>query len=307
MADLKGDAGRRTALIASLIVVGTGALWGFYWYPVRRLDALGLSGAWGSLAIVASAAVLLLPLAVMRRERLARAGFPALASIAIGGAAFAFYSVGFVYGRVAIIILLFFLTPVWSTLIGRFVMGWPITGLRIAAIGVGLAGLGVMLGAEGEIPIPRGTGEWLALVSGILWSISTTGMRANAPLGPAESAFVFAFGASVGALLLAPTLEPFPTGIGGDKFVVAFGWAVFAGALWWGLSMAALIWAASRLEPARVGILLMAEVLIGALSAAWLAGEALGTLELAGGALVLIAGILEIWPSKEEPQPSSVR
>ncbi|MER0236721.1 DMT family transporter [Fulvimarina sp. MAC8] len=292
-------------MIATLIVVGSGALWGFYWYPVRRLDAFGMSGAWGSLAIVSSAAMLLLPVAVRRRHCLMRAGLPAVASIAIGGAAFAFYSVGFVYGRVAIIILLFFLTPVWSTLIGRFVMGWPITGLRIAAIATGLAGLGIMLGAEGEVPIPRGTGEWLALVSGILWSIATTGMRANAPLGPAESAFVFALGATIGATLLAPALEPFPSDINGDEVVMAIGWAVFAGVLWWALSMAALIWAASRLEPARVGILLMAEVLVGALSAAWIAGEALGTLELAGGALVLIAGILEVWPRKEELQPSS--
>ncbi|MEN3794400.1 DMT family transporter [Fulvimarina sp. MAC3] len=305
MVEEDGSARRRTLTVATLIVVATGALWGFYWYPVRRLDALGLSGAWGSLAIVASAVILLMPVAFQRRRSLKRAGLPELAALAIGGAAFVFYSVGFVYGRVAIIILLFFLTPVWSTLIGRFVMGWPITGLRIAALVTGLAGLAVMLGANGEVPIPRGMGEWLALLSGILWSISTTGMRANSSLGASESAFVFAFGGMIGAFLLAPTLEPFPSLLGGDEIIRALGWAVFAGPLWWGLSMAALIWAASRLEPARVGILLMAEVLIGALSAAWLAGEELGSLELAGGALVLIAGGLEVWPRKTGAQPSS--
>ena len=58
----------------------------------------------------------------------------------------------------------------------------------------------------------------------------------------------------------------------------------------------AIVAAAARLEPARVGILLMAEVLVGVVSAAAIAGEQVGPLELAGGALVLAAGVLEVWP-----------
>ena len=56
------------------------------------------------------------------------------------------------------------------------------------------------------------------------------------------------------------------------------------------------MWATVRLEPARVGILLMTEVLVGALSAALLADEHLRGMELVGGALVLLAGVLEVWP-----------
>jgi len=197
---------------------------------------------------------------------------------------------------VAIIILLFFLTPVWSTLIGRYVMGWPTPPLRLAAIAVGLLGLGVMLGADGAAPVPRGAGEWLALLSGLLWSVATTGMRARPRLGPPEAAFVFAIGATLGALALAPVLEPLPSGLPGAALGPALGWAALAGGLWWGLSMAGLMWATPRLEPARVGILLMAEVLVGAVSAALIAGEALGPLEIAGGVLVLVAGLLEVWP-----------
>ena len=228
----------------------------------------------------------------------------ALASIAVGGVAFMLYSVGFVYGRVAIVILLFFLTPVWSTLIGRYVMGWPTPGLRIASIVVGIAGLAVMLGADGEIPIPRAAGEWLALISGLLWSVATTGIRSRPVVGPAEAAFVFAAGACAGALVLAPVLEPWPATIPVDNIGPTIGWAIAAGGLWWGLSMASLMWATARLEPARVGILLMTEVLVGVISAALLAGEHLGRLELFGGALVLVAGILEVWPVRQERVPS---
>lgn len=286
----------RTTLLANLIVIGTGALWGFYWLPVRRLAELALPGGWGTLAIVAAATVLLAPAALTRRRGLTGADPLAVASVALGGAAFMLYSVGFAYGRVAIVILLFYLTPVWSTLIGRYVMGWPTPRLRPAAIVVGIAGLAMMLGAGGGLPVPRGAGEWLALISGMLWSVATTGIRTKPNLGVAEATFVFALGALAGALLLAPLLEPWPPGIAVDSLVPTIGWTLAAGGLWWGLSVASLIWATARLEPARVGILLMTEVLVGALSAAMLAGESLRALELAGGALVLCAGLLEIWP-----------
>jgi drug/metabolite transporter (DMT)-like permease len=207
-----------------------------------------------------------------------------------------FYSVSFAYGRVAIVILLFFLTPVWSTLIGRYVLGWKTSRLRLAAIAIGIAGLAVMLGADGQVPIPRGPGEWLGLISGMLWSTATTGMRTRSNLEPAEAAFVFAVGASLGALVLAPFLEPWPARIGVEILGKIIGWAVAAGGIWWALSMASLMWATRRLEPARVGILLMSEVIVGAVSALLLANEHIGGLELAGGALVVLAGVFEVWP-----------
>ncbi len=295
----------RTAELATLVVIATGALWGLYWLPVRRVAELGLPGAWGTFAIVTAAAVLLAPAAFRRRRHLANADRAALASIALGGAAFALYSVGLVYGRVAIVILLFYLTPVWSTLLGRYVMGWHPPGLRIVAILIGLAGLVAMLSADGELPFPRGAGEGLALASGMLWAVATTGIRASPSLRPFEAAFVFAAGASAGALLLAATLAPSPPATALIGLGPMLAWVGAAAAVWWSLSTAALMWAASRVEPARVGILLMTEVVVGALTAAWLAHEHLRPLEIAGGVLVLVAGILEVWPVRR-PRPLAV-
>jgi len=288
----------RITLLASAIVLGTGVLWGFYWLPVRALAEMGLSGAWGTVVITVVAAIVLSPFAIMRRQQFARSNRIALASIALGGAAFALYSIGFVYGRVAIIILLYFLTPVWSTLIGCYVMGWHTPRLRILAIAVGLVGLATMLGADGEMPVPRGAGEWMALIAGVLWSIATTGIRAKSGMEPAAAAFIFALGATVAALILAPFLEPWPAGIFTANLGGMVGLAFATGGLWWGLSIVSLMWATVRLEPARVGILLMTEVLVGAISAAILANEYLDRLEILGGALVLCAGILEVWPAR---------
>jgi drug/metabolite transporter (DMT)-like permease len=282
-------------LLASAITLFNGMFWGVYWLPVRALAEMGLVGAWGTLAINVATAGALLPFAMMNWSRLRAADPLALASIALGGAAFALYSVGFLYGRVAIIILLWFLSPVWSTLIGRFVMGWPTPRLRYVAIVVGVAGLAMMLGADGQAPFPRGLGEWMSLVGGVIWSFSTTGIRAKSDVNPASAAFVFAVGATLATLALAPLLGPWPY-LAARHAANLIGLVLATGGLWWGASIAGLMWAATRLDPARVAILLMSEVLIGALSATLLASERLGALEVAGGALVVCAGLLEIWP-----------
>ncbi|SIS85404.1 DMT family transporter [Phaeovulum vinaykumarii] len=297
----------RQRMRASAIVLGTGAFWGLYWLPVRKLADLGLPGAWGTVAITLMAALVLAPLALRARARIARASMLELLCVALGGAAFALYSVGFVHGRVALVILLYFLTPVWSTLIGRWLMGWPIPPLRMGAIALGLAGLGVMLGAGGGLPLPRGIGEWMALAAGMLWSVSTTGMRAQAMrdsgpgLAPGAAAFVFALGALAAAAGLALALPAGATETGGTAVPVipVLAVALLAGGLWWGLSLMALMWATVRLEPARVGLLLMTEVVIGAVSAAVLAGETLRPAEILGGALVIGAGVLELWPLRD--------
>lgn len=284
----------RITALATTIVLATGLFWGIYWLPVRALSDLGLNGAWGTAAITLASALLLAPLA-LGRGRLRRADPIAIASIALGGAAFALYSIGFVYGRIAIIILLWFLSPVWSTLIGRWVMGWPTPRLRLLAIVVGLAGLVVMLGADGEVPLPRGLGEWMTLIGGLLWSVSTTGIRVRTELAPLPAAFVFSAGAAATSLVLAPVLEPLPAVEAGALLRIV-GLALISGGLWWGLSLCGLMWATARLDPARVAILLMTEVLVGAVSAATLAGETLRPLEIVGGAMVLLAGLLEVWP-----------
>ncbi|QSP95177.1 DMT family transporter [Marinobacter salinisoli] len=285
----------RHTLLASAIVLVTGILWGIYWLPVRALGDMGLTGAWGTVAITLATVLLLLPFAVKHRRQLRRVHPVALISIALGGAAFTLYSVGFMYGRVAIIILLWFLSPVWSTLIGRYLMGWPTPRLRIVAIAVGLAGLFVMLGADGGMPLPQGIGEWMALAAGILWAFSTTGIRVKSNIEAMPSTFIFAVGAAVTALILAPLLEPLPS-LALAETPPVVGLALLTGGLWWGLNLVGLMWATARLEPARVCILLMSEVLFGAVSAAVLAGEALHPAEVAGGVIVLVAGLLEVLP-----------
>ncbi len=289
----------RTIFLASLTIVGFGMLWGFYWLPLRQIDALGLTGPWGTVAIMVVAVMVMAPWGWRGRHRLMGSHPMAVASLVLGGCSLMFYSLGLLYGRVAIIVILFYLTPIWSTLIGRYLMGWPITGPRIAALLAGIAGLVLMLGGDGELPVPRGLGEWLGLTSGFLWAVASIGIKVKATAGPAESTFLFAVGALGGGLILAPLVAPLPDIAAlPQPGAVAF-WVVFSATLWWALSIVGLLWATTKLEPARVGILMISEVLVSVASASVIAGEVLSPAEWIGGSLVLIAGVLEFLPERK--------
>ncbi len=296
---------RSSMFLPTLIVLLTGVLWGVYWIPVRGLAEAGLPGAWGTFAITVAAFVMLLPLAARHGRAPLRGNPGAVVAMMIGGVAFVLYSVGFNFGRVAMVTVLFYLTPVWSVLIGRYLLGWHTPALRLLAIAVGVAGLAIMLAGDGSVPLPQGVGEWMALASGLFWSVSTTMMRTSAPLPPVSAAAAFAFGALVSSGISAPFLSPMPELADIPSIARGLAMTFGTGLMWWCLSLTMFLWAAPQLEPARIGILLMAEVIVGAATAAWLAGEPLGVFEVVGGALVLVAGVLEVWPVKAKPVHSA--
>ncbi len=293
-----------STFVASAVVLMTGIFWGMYWVPVRAVAELGLDGAWGTAAITIAAALLLLPFVLTNRTSLRGKDLVGIIAITFGGAAFALYSIGFLYGKVALVVLLWFFSPVWSVLIAKFLLGVPVPQLRLVAIAAGLAGLFIMLGGDGGIPVPGNLGEWMAFIGGLIWAFATAGMRLKSNVTPLPSAFLFAVGAALTSLALAPLLEPLPAIDPANLSTV--GVQVFlTGGLWWVLSISALMWAAVRLDPARVGILLMTEVIFGAATAAVFAGESLSAGEMIGGALVILCGLLEVWPTKAESPPDT--
>jgi drug/metabolite transporter (DMT)-like permease len=239
---------------------------------------------------------MLLPAVLSDRTALRGRDAVGILSILLGGAAFALYSIAFLYGKVALVILLWFFSPVWSVLIARFLLRLPVPPLRLVAIAVGLAGLFVMLGGDGGIPVPSDAGEWMAFAGGLIWAFATAGMRERSDVAPWPSAFLFAVGAAATALAVAPFTAPLPAVTGPDLPAIALT-VLAAAAFWWVLSIGALMWAAVRLDPARLGILLMIEVVCGAATAALFAGETLSSAEIAGGALVILSGLLEVWPT----------
>lgn len=282
-----------TYLFAAIAVALCGSIWGVFWWPLRWLDGQGVGGGWTSL--VFNVVSLLAPLPFLLRPakwvgfvRQAPAGL-------LLGTAFSLYTVSLVMTDVLHAILLFYLTPVWSTLGARLLFGTRLTAARLVAIACGAAGMVLILGGTDGMPLPRNAGDWLALLSGMLWAAGTMHSFARPASGIALPVFTFSLGGVVasGVVLAVGAGLAMPMAATGP-LVSVLPWIVVAALIFFVPPNFLVLWAAQRLDPGRVGILLTTEVLVGAVSAAFLSGEAFGPAELAGTAFIISAGLVEV-------------
>ena len=284
---------RRPDLLPSVVLALIGMSWGVFWLPMRLLDEIGLGGAWATLAVFATALVLLFPVIIARRRRLAAGGTSLLVTGMITGAAFALYATALVLTEVVYTILLFYLTPVWSTLLGRIMLGEKITRRRLLALILGIAGLFVILGFDRGLPLPRNIGDWMALLSGIGWAYGSLRLYRSETASAWESTSAFFAGGLlitlVGVLIPIDVTTP-----SSESLLAATPWLFLLVAAYLVPSMLVLLWAASRLSPGRVGLLLMGEVVVGVISAALLTDEPFGGRELIGTILIVSAGVIEV-------------
>ena len=284
----------RRDLLPSLGILVAAILWGVFWIPVRGVQSAGIDAIWSSVLIFAVSSLTLLPL-VLYRIRIIRRGFREIAVAGfLSGMAFAFYTVALNLTDVVRVILLFFMTPLWSTLLGVIVLGEKLTANRVIGLVLAFAGLMVVLGAGYRFPVPTTLGDWLALLSGLLWSFASVKLFQGGATMLPEKVFLFVFS----ALLCSFVFVLLPLGQEASMPAVgvvrdAWAWLLIIAILM--LPMTFLtIWPATLLSPGRVGMLLLLDVVAGVVSAAMLTDETFGYRELAGTVLIVSAGIVEV-------------
>jgi drug/metabolite transporter (DMT)-like permease len=298
--------GTRAELLPSAAIALVAATWGAYWLPLRHIDGLGLPGAWATCIMVGICALVLVPGQIRRRRRLANGGWPVLIAGLMTGTAFILYSNSYAFTSIVNVLFLFYLSPIWSTLMARVFLGEKISPIRIGAIVAAFIGLGIFLGGNGEWPIPRNVGDWMTLSSGFIWSAATVllrkhqgpdvdpELRRDGP-GAYENTFMFFAGGLIGALALPFLLLSDP--IGALPAAADFGpylpWLIGLAVLWWLPSQFMLMWGVPKVSPGRVGILLMAEALFGSLTAALFSDEPFGPRQIVGGVLILGAAVVD--------------
>jgi drug/metabolite transporter (DMT)-like permease len=285
---------------ARMAILASTVLWGTLWIPLRQLDAAGLNGAWATTGGFALPLLVLLPLGIRRRRGIAAGGRPLFAAGFLLAASIALYAEGLLRGQVAHVILLFYVTPVWSTVLARVLLRHPITGRRVVSIALGLCGMFVVFGAGGGIPLPRTVAECMGLLSGFLWGWSMVHLRTVDEASDLEKTIVpFLFLAAVFFLF---SLIP-----GGRTWAIPTATAVADSAhwllalafVWMPFVLALTIYGGSRIDPGQVALLLMLEIVIGLGSAALLAGEPFGTREGLGAVLILGACAAESSASRQ--------
>ena len=278
---------------ASLACAYSGIAWGLFWIPLRGMDGAGVTDAWATVLFYGVPLILFSPWIVVNWLRIAACGW-SLQLIGIAtGVSLAFYSNALLYTEVVRALVLYYTTPVWSLLLARIVLGETITPARVLAIVFGLAGMLVMFGVDVGLPWPRNIGDWMALIGAMGWAVAAVLLRRDDGSRSMEICSVYFFYGVISAIVLA--LTPMA---GNIEFP---DWSVIVGVLPWAIPIAIIVipgayaafWGAPHLNPGVVGLLFMTELSVGGITAAIWADEPLGPRELAGIALITIAGLSE--------------
>lgn len=154
-----------------------GAVWGLFWIPLRALEDAGLHGLWITVVYFLVPTIGLLPVTLWRWRHVRAGGIQLQLTALISGGALLLYSTSIVYTDVVRAILLFYLTPVWATILARIYLGDRIKMIRIIAMVLAIFGMLTIFGLGAQFPMPRNIGDWLGLAAGFVWAIAMVRIR----------------------------------------------------------------------------------------------------------------------------------
>lgn len=278
---------------ASLALVLGASVWGLYWLPLREMNKLGIEGTWGVVFFNFCPLLVLSTLLIWKRVDLWTRPGPTLFIGITTGVGMGIYSTAMVIAPVIRVTMEFYLTAVWSTIIGVLWLSEKLDLRRVVTVAAGLLGLFLLIAGAADAPDSSfGFGDVLALASGVLWAFGAAGMK-RWPSGHllATSFYQFLFAVLVGAVLaqlMFPGTAPTPA-----QLLDVFPLALVGSAMLLLPSIMVIFWACRVLFPGRAAILMMSEALVATISATLLLPEETMTLmQWAGGAIVLLACLL---------------
>lgn len=271
--------------VFSLLLAAT--MWGVIWYPLRLLEAAGLDGLWTTLIIYAAALAIGLPLLWRRRAELQRQrGVLLVLALAAGWCNVAFI-LAVLEGTVVRVLLLFYLSPIWAVLLARIILGERLTAQARWVFLLAITGALVMLWDPAMgMPWPSEPGDWLAVSAGFGFALSNVTIRQLQAVSVPAKTVVSWTGvlAIAGAMLVFRDAVTWP----------AVGAGVWLGAValgWFGIVVMTLAvqYGVTHMPVHRSAVILLFELVAGAVSAGLLTDEVVRPLEWIGGALIIAA------------------
>lgn len=278
----------------SIFLTLSAGVWGLYWLPLRAIEEVGVSGSWSVTFFNACPLLVLIPLLIFNYRQLkGLVGPTSFAGLTIG-IAFTLYANGLLETTVAKATLLYYLTPVWSTLLGVVWLSEPLTKARVIAIGVALLGLFLLLSNGDSSSHGLNIGDFYSLLSGIFWAIgiATLNRWSAIPILPLLT-FTFLvttmFSALAAGLLHADALP------GLQSIKTALPTAMFWAIIIFLPSFFMIFRISQLLFPGRVGILTMTEAIVAIVSAAILIPEeSMILMQWVGAFAIVLAGLIEV-------------
>ena len=265
-------------------------MWGVIWYPLRLLEQQGLFGLWTSLIMFLAASIVTLPWLRFRRVDMeGQWGLLAILMLASGWANIAFI-LAVIDGNVVRVLLLFFLSPLWAVLLGRIVLGEKLDKMGAVTLILALSGAGFMLWRpESGLPMLTSLADIYALTAGMAFALGNVLIRKAQSMPAMTKAAAVWWGVVVLALAwLVIGSEPLPQVESSFTYL----YAALLGAVGMVFMTLAVQYGVTRMPVQRSAVILLFELIAGAVSAQLLTNEVVLMQEWLGGVLILFAGYI---------------
>ena len=280
--------------IAIALAISAGA-WGIYWLPQRILEEGGLTGGWGTISQMIIGVILLLPIAIWRKVKGKTTGLEIpLTGFLIGGG-FICYALSFLLTDVVRALILFYMTPIWTTIFEILFLKKRPGIERFLTLSLALGGLWIVFSKQTIIPLPENSGDWLALAGGALFSAGLVRLELIKTDGVFPIIFSFFFFGSifniVAGFLLKEYLGPVPPI---EAFVSMALFLIIISVFYFIPTGIVIFWSPSKLGAGLCSILFLSEIVVGVITSSILTNEPFGWREITGSSLIVIGGVLAV-------------
>ncbi len=264
--------------------------WGLVWYPSRLLESHGMQGAWLTLVAYATAFIAFVPFVRFSISGLRRQPREAATLVLAAGWTNVAFVLAVLEGEVVRVLLLFYLSPIWTVLLGRWLLHEPFNRRTWLMLGLGMGGALVMLWQPGVGEQPMNRADLLAASAGLAFALNNVMTRRITGLGVRAKTHLAWLGVVIvsTAFVLVQSV-PWPQAPAGAWFgTMLLGLGGFM------LSTLAVVYGVTHMPVQRSAVIMLFELVVGAVSAWWLAGEIVSFREWLGGGLILTAAVIAI-------------
>ena len=269
-----------------------GALcWGIVWYPYRIMSDAGVSGVVSSFYTYTIAVLLAAVFSARQWRGLFQWSSGVIWLSIVAGWTNLSYVLAIIDGEVMRVMLLFYLSPLWTLILAHFWLKEETHLAGVAAIVTSLFGAYIMLydPAIKGFPLPANTAEWLALSSGFGFALTNVMTRKSIHLSLREKSFAIWIGVIIVCLMAMPLMQVSLTPPAAFSLV---NWLVMG--LIAVLLIAATIfvqYGVTKIKAVRASILFLFELVVAAIAAYYLTDEKMHLNEWIGGSLIVLAAI----------------
>jgi len=273
--------------VATLLFAAT--LWGISWYPIRFLEDSGIDGLWVSLLVYSGTLLVALPFIFKYRYDFINNKWSLFVIAVLVGWLNIAFILAVLEGQIVRVLLLFYLSPVWAALLGWLILKEQMHVYAWFMIVVAMVGAVIMLWSpELGMPLPKDRADWLALSSGFCFAFANMMIRRTEQVPIVVKTITGWLGVVlVSGLLIIITQTP-----AGLLTLSNVSWSLLYGIFGMTLMTLSVVYGVSHMPIHRSSVILLFEIVVGAVSAVWLANESIHLQEWWGGSLVIFAAYL---------------